>query len=62
MINLYSLQDPDKILEIDPAGEFPIYIYLSSDKSINMIFNINDINQILNGNFEDVFQNLLTNE
>ena len=34
MINLYTSQEPGKVLEIDPAGEFPIYIYLSSDRSI----------------------------
>ena len=56
--------EKEKIFEINTLGNLdnPEIKVLSSDKSINMIFNINDINQILNGNFEDVFQNLLTNE
>ena len=56
--------EKEKIFEINILGNLdnPEIKVLSSDKSINMIFNINDINQILSGNFEDVFQNLLTNE
>ena len=56
--------EKEKIFEINTLGNLdnPEIKVLSSDKSINMIFNINDINQILSGNFEDVFQNLLTNE
>ena len=53
-----------KIFEINTLGNLDntdIKV-ISSDKSINMSFNINDINQILSGNFEDVFQKLLTNE
>ena len=56
--------EKEKIFEINTLGNLdnPEIKGLSSDKSINMSFNINDINQILSGNFEDVFQNLLTNE
>ena len=56
--------EKEKIFEINFLGNLdnPEIQFLSSDKSIDMSFNINDINQILNGNFEDVFQNLLTNE
>ena len=56
--------EKEKIFEINSLGNLdnPEIQVLSSDKSIDMSFNINDINQILNGNFEDVFQNLLTNE
>lgn len=56
--------EKEKIFEINTLGNLdnPEIKVLSSDKSINMSFNINDINQILSGNFEDVFQNLLTNE
>ena len=56
--------DKEKIFEINSLGNLdnPEILVLSSDKSIDMSFNINDINQILSGNFEDVFQNLLTNE
>ena len=56
--------EKEKIFEINTLGNLdnPEIKVLSSDKSIDMSFNINDINQILNGNFEDVFQNLLTNE
>ena len=56
--------EKEKIFEINTLGNLdnPEIKILSSDKSIDMSFNINDINQILNGNFEDVFQNLLTNE
>ena len=56
--------EKEKIFEINTLGNLdnPEIQVLSSDKSIDMSFNINDINQILSGNFEDVFQNLLTNE
>ena len=56
--------EKEKIFEINSLGNLdnPEIKVLSSDKSIDMSFNINDINQILSGNFEDVFQNLLTNE
>ena len=56
--------EKEKIFEINSLGNLDnleIKV-LSSDKSIDMSFNINDINQILSGNFEDVFQKLLTNE
>ena len=54
----------EKIFEISALGNLgnPEIKVLSSDKSIDINFNINDINQILSGNFEDVFQNLITNE
>jgi len=54
--------EKEKIFEINTLGNLdnPEIKVLSSDKSIDMSFNINDINQILSGNFEDVFQNLLT--
>ncbi len=56
--------EKEKIFEINFLGNLdnPEIQVLSSDKSIDMSFNINDINQILSGNFENVFQNLLTNE
>jgi hypothetical protein len=56
--------EKEKIFEINTLGSLdnPEIKVLSSDKSIDMSFNINDINQILSGNFEDVFQKLLTNE
>ena len=56
--------EKEKIFEINSLGNLdnPEIQVLSSDKSIDMSFNINDINQILSGNFEDVFQNLLNNE
>ena len=56
--------EKEKIFEINTLGNLdnPEIKVLSSDKSIDMSFNINDISQILSGNFEDVFQNLLTNE
>ena len=56
--------EKEKIFEINTLGNLdnPEIKVLSSDKSIDMSFTINDINQILSGNFEDVFQNLLTNE
>jgi hypothetical protein len=56
--------EKEKIFEINTLGNLdnPEIKVLSSDKSIDMSFNINDINQILSGNFEDVFQNLLSNE
>jgi len=56
--------EKEKIFEINTLGSLdnPEIKVLSSDKSIDMSFNINDINQILSGNFEDIFQKLLTNE
>jgi hypothetical protein len=56
--------EKEKIFEINTLGNLdnPEIKVLSSDKSIDMSFNINDINQILSGNFEDVFQNFLSNE
>ena len=56
--------EKEKIFEINTLGNLdnPEIKVLSSDKSIDMSFNINEINQILSGNFEDVFQKLLTNE
>jgi hypothetical protein len=56
--------EKEKIFEINTLGSLdnPEIKVLSLDKSIDMSFNINDINQILSGNFEDVFQKLLTNE
>ena len=56
--------EKEKIFEINTLGNLdnPEIKVLSSDKSIDMSFNINDINQNLSGNFEDVFQKLLTNE
>jgi hypothetical protein len=56
--------EKEKIFEINSLGNLdnPEIQVLSSDKSIDMSFNINDINQILSGNFEDVFQKILTNE
>ena len=64
--NIQAIVEIEKknIFEINFLGNLdnPEIQVLSSDKSIDMSFNINDINQILSGNFEDVFQNLLTNE
>ena len=56
--------EKEKIFEINSLGNLdnPEIQVLYSDKSIEISFNINDINQILSGNFEDVFQKLLTNE
>ena len=56
--------EKEKIFKINTLGNLdnPEIKVLSSDKSIDMSFTINDINQILSGNFEDVFQKLLTNE
>ena len=56
--------DKEKIFEINSLGNLdnPEIKVLSSDKSIDLNFNINDINQILSGNFDDIFQNLLINE
>ena len=54
--------EKEKIFKINTLGNLdnPEIKVLSLDKSIDLSFNINDINQILSGNFEDVFQNLLT--
>jgi hypothetical protein len=54
----------EKIFEINTLGNIdnPNITIFSMDKAIDMNFNIKDINQILSGNYEDFFQNLLTNE
>ena len=35
---------------------------LSTDKTVDFNFNINDLNQMLGGNFENILKNVLTNE
>ena len=35
---------------------------LSTDKTVDFNFNINDLNQMLNGNFENILKNVITNE
>ena len=54
----------EKMFEIIALGNLdnPNIKILSTDKTIDMNFNINDINQILSGNYENFFQNILTNE
>jgi len=54
----------EKMFEIIALGNLdnPNIKILSSDETIEMNFNINDINQILSGNYENFFQNILTNE
>ncbi|MDB2349498.1 hypothetical protein N9W05_03890, partial [Alphaproteobacteria bacterium] len=54
----------EKIFEINTLGNIdnPNITIFSMDKAIDMNFNIKDINQVLSGNYEDFFQNLLTNE
>ena len=53
-----------KIFEINTLGNIdnPNITIFSMDKAIDINFNIKDINQVLSGNYEDFFQNLLTNE
>jgi len=56
--------EKNKIFKINALGNIdnPEIKVFSYDKSINMKFNINDINQVLSGNFEEIYQNLLLNE
>ena len=65
-VNIESIVEfkNEKIFEINTLGNIdnPNITIFSMDKAIDMNFNIKDINQILNGNYEDFFQNLLTNE
>ena len=35
---------------------------LSTDKTVDFNFNINDLNQMLEGNFENILNNVITNE
>ena len=35
---------------------------LSTDKTVDFNFNINDLNQMLDGNFENILKNVITNE
>ena len=65
-VNIESIVEikNEKIFEINILGNIdnPNITIFSMDKAIDMNFNIKDINQILSGNYEDFFQNLLTNE
>jgi molybdenum cofactor biosynthesis enzyme len=65
-VNIESIVEikNEKIFEINTLGNIdnPNITIFSMDKVIDMNFNIKDINQILSGNYEDFFQNLLTNE
>ena len=65
-VNIESIVEfkNEKILEINTLGNIdnPNIAIISMDKAIDMNFSIKDINQILSGNYEDFFQNLLTNE
>ena len=65
-VNIQSIVEieNEKIFEINTLGNLDnlnINI-LSMDKAMDINFNMNDISQILNGNYEDFFQNFLTNE
>jgi len=42
--------------------ENPNIKILSTDKTLDFNFNINDFNQILDSNFENILKNLITNE
>ena len=35
---------------------------LSTDKTVDFNFNMNDFNKILDGNFENILKNVITNE
>ena len=35
---------------------------LSTDKTVDFNFNINDLNQMLDGNFENILKNVIINE
>ena len=65
-VNIESIVEikNEKIFEINTLGNIdnPNITIFSMDKAIDMNFNIKDINQMLSGNYEDFFQNLLTNE
>ena len=65
-VNIQSIVEieNEKMFEINTLGNLDnlnINI-LSMDKTMDMNFNMNDISQILSGNYEDFFQNLLINE
>ena len=65
-VNIQSIVEieNEKMFEINTLGNLDnlnINI-LSMDKAMDINFNMNDISQILSGNYEDFFQNLLTNE
>ena len=65
-VNIQSIVEieNEKMFEINTLGNLDnlnINI-LSMDKTMDMNFNMNDICQILSGNYEDFFQNLLINE
>lgn len=65
-VNIESIVEfkNEKIFKINTLGNIdnPNIAIISMDKAIDMNFSIKDINKILSGNYEDFFQNLLTNE
>ena len=63
-LNILIKENEKELVKVKILGsiENPIITVLSSDKKINLNFFINDFNQLLESGFEDIIQNLISNE
>lgn len=63
-LNIFIKENQEELLKIKIFGsiENPRIIVLSPDKNINLNFFINDVNQLFEGGFEKIIQNLIVNE
>ena len=63
-LNILIKENEKELVKVKILGsiENPSITVLSSDKKINLNFFINDFNQLLESGFEDIIQNLITNE
>ena len=63
-LNILIKENEKELVKVKILGsiENPNITVLSSDKKINLNFFINDFNQLLESGFEDIIQNLISNE
>ena len=63
-LNILIKENEKELVKVKILGsiENPSITVLSSDKKINLNFFINDFNQLLESGFEDIIQNLISNE
>ena len=63
-LNIFIKENQEELLKIKIFGsaENPRITILSTDKNINLNFFINDVNQLFEGGFEKIIQNLIVNE
>ena len=63
-LNIFIKENQEELIKIKIFGniENPRITVLSPDKNINLNFFINDVNQLFDGGFEKIIQNLIVNE